>query len=218
MSISKVNFQVYADGKKRILVVENCEGETLAAFNHILESICGLPEAKMVPAVTEEPPRTAPSVKKDASAKSFGFQIPDTKTNVKAESPELHFPDILLISGDYAGMTPYEAFERDGIRAVPILCDYSKDLEPERIRKHMIECCKHLIALDLAARSDKTNDIATIIDFFSVYRQLLGNKCLQAIHNDCGMELDEAIKNKNCEILSQAYMAVISDLKNRTKA
>lgn len=218
MAISKVNFQVYADGKKRILVVENCEGETLEAFNRILEAVCGLPEAKSVPAVTEADSAKPPAVKGSKTVQSFGLCIPEEKIESKAESPEIRFPDILLMSGEYAGMTPSEAVERDGIRAVPILCERSKDVESERVRKQMVDCCKHMIALDLESRSQATDDVAVLTDFFAVYRQLLGSKCLQGINGELGVNLDEAIKSGDGKAMSKAYAIVISDLKNRTKA
>lgn len=218
MSVDKVNFHVYADGKKRILVVDNCTGETLAAFNRILEEVCNLPasETATVPAVSESesakaPKLTAPPVQ------SFGFKTPTgaAKNTVKRE---LHFPDIILLSGEYAGMTPAEAVAQDGIRAVPIICEYSKEVEPDTARKQVVECCKHLIAEDIASRPSELQEGEALIEFFSIYRQLLGAKCLREIQNSLGVNVDSAISNADTENLSKAYQAVISDLRDRTKA
>lgn len=218
MSIEKVNFHVYADGKKRILVIDNCIGETLTAFNKILEEICNLPaaEAVNVPAVIEgeaakEPKLTTPPVQ------SFGFKTPagSAKNTVKRE---LHFPDIILLSGEYAGMTPSEAVAQDGIRAVPTICENSREVEPDTARKQVVECCKYLIAEDLATRPSELQNGDELIEFFSIYRQLLGAKCLREIQSSLGVDVDTAISETDAASLSKAYQTVISDLRDRTKA
>ena len=217
MSIEKVNFHVYADGKKRILVVDNCVGETLTAFNKILEEVCNLPasEAAAVPALAEGDVMNAPKIS-SAPVQSFGFKAPKgtAKSTVKKG---LHFPDIILLSGEYAGMTPSEAVAQDGIRAVPIICEYSKEVEPDTARKQVVECCKHLIAEDLASRPSELRNGEELTEFFTIYRQLLGTKCLREIQSSLGVDVDSAISNADTESLSKAYHSVISDLRDRTK-
>ena len=219
MSIGKVNFQVYADGDKRILVVENCKGEVLEAFNRILEAVCGLPEndVKTVPSVVPDGKKSEPpKIKSGTAVQSFGLTLSAPSPQTSSDRPENHFPDVILLSGDYAGMTPGEAVSKDGIRAVPALCESSRDMKPESVRKQMVECCKHLVSADLSARPAELNNADLLIDFFSVYRQLLGGKCLKMLY-ELGIDLDDAIRRGDTEMLSEAYNAVLTDLQDRTR-
>lgn len=219
MSISKVNFQVYADGKRRILVVENCVGEMLDTFNQILEAVCGLPEngVKAVPAVLSDTTTAAPpEVKKGTEVQNFGFIA-----SVSSEQSSLHeakwsFPDVIFITGHYAGMTPSEAVEKDGIRAIAELCECSRDLESETVRKQVIECCKHVISTDLDGRPKEMDSVEELKDFFASYRRLLGSKCLRELRDTVGIDLDEAIREENAVAMSKAYRTVLSDLRIRT--
>lgn len=220
MSISKINFQVYADGDKRILVVENCKGEVLEAFNQILEAVCGLPESgtKAVPAVIPDRKLSeVPKIKNEAEERSFGLAHSVSSARTECDMSRYHFPDMVLMSGDYAGMTPFEAVSKDGIRAVPVLCECSKEIKPESVRKQMIECCKQLISADLSARPTDLSDTDSLVDFFSIYRQLLGGKCLKILHDTHGIDLDDALFRKDVKEMSTAYRAVLSDLRSRTK-
>lgn len=216
MSIEKVNFHVYADGKRRILVVDNCEGDTLKAFNSILEMVCSIPEGeiKQVPSVVEDKTVSqAPSIEDKAVDQSCMRCI----TAAPGDDPKLHFPDIILTSGPYAGMTPMEAVSQDGIKAVTILCECSKDIEQESARRQMVDCCKHIISLHLASRPNELSDAEKLTEFFTLYRQLLGGKCLKTLQSNYGVDVDAALQAQDSETLSKVYCSVISDLRVRTQ-
>lgn len=149
MPIDKINFHVYADGTRRILVVDNCAGETLDAFNSILRSICGLTaEPKDVPALTSEQNtdktpdiRTMPEIEMPGD-----IRIAEDKT-------VFEYPDIVLSAGEYAGMTLQEAIEADGVKAALAICMNSREIEQANIRNEVISVCKKVIRTDVATRS-----------------------------------------------------------------
>lgn len=220
MAIEKVNFRVYADGEKRILVVEDCSGETLEAFNRIMEALCRLPAgtAQKVPAVEEDKSSPeAPAVEEKNMVQQYGENTEASAEAPSADTPALHFPDIILLSGEYAGMTPKEAVESDGIKAVTAICECSKDIEQEAIRKQVVDCCKHIIALDLSSRPDQMENGEELASFFSAYRPILGGKCIKALRDKQGIDIDEAIRTKEAGLLAEAYRCVIADLRDRTK-
>lgn len=172
MPIDKINFHVYADGTRRILVVDNCAGETLDAFNSILRSICGLTaEPKDVSALTSEQNtdktpdiRTMPEIEMPG-----GVRTAEDKT-------VFEYPDIVLSAGEYAGMTLQEAIEADGVKAALAICMNCREIEQANIRNEVISVCKKVIRTDVATRSSKPEDAREIHDFLKLYRAALNEQ------------------------------------------
>lgn len=212
MSANKMSFQVYADGKRRILVVENCEGETLEQFNRILNELCsGSDRVTEIPAVSE------PTEAKEAPDISAMEKISDSSED--AHGTVVSFPDIVISDGDYAGMTPTEAVEKHGITAVLGICEWSKQIDSEEMRSQVVSSCKRMVADDLSARRTQSQNADEIKGFLKLYKGMVGGKGLKALEAKTGItSIEGHLRCDDKKILSIAYSTVLDDLRKRTAA
>lgn len=211
-----LNLQIFIDGSKRILVVDNCVGDTLELFNTMVRTLFSLPDtaAKEIPGlVPMEEADIRPPV-------TEGLQTipltPSGSAPEKVVEPLKDFPDIALMTGDYAGMTPREAVETDGIKAVVNICSNIKEIEQEEVREKLLSVSKQLIAEDLHQRTPESSEAEEVKSFLRTYRPLLGMRFCQSVLEKFGYaNVEQMLADDRSADFRSVYKSCIQNLQER---
>lgn len=214
--MASLNLQIFIDGSKRILVVDNCVGDTLELFNSMARTLFSLPdtEAKEIPGLV---PMEEMNIKPPATENLQTMPLPTSYSSPeKAEDPVNAFPDIALMTGDYAGMTPKEAVETDGVKAVVNICSNIKEIEQEEVREKLLSVSKQLLAEDLCRRTPETSKAAEVTAFLQTYRPLLGMAFCKSVFGKFGYDdMEQMLTDDNPTNFRAVYESCIKNLMER---
>ena len=218
--MTPLNLQIFIDGSKRILVVDNCVGDTLELFNAMVRTLFSLPDttAKEIPCLvpSEEADIRPPETEK---LQAVPLPVPcaaSEKADIPIEKGGDTFPDIALMTGNYAGMTPKEAVETDGLKAVVDICSNIKEIEQEEVREQLLLVCKRLLSEDLERRTPETSETAEVAEFLQTYRPLLSMKfCRFVLENSGYSDMDQMLADNDPANRRTVYKACIDNLQKR---
>ena len=218
--MAPLNLQIFIDGSKRILVVDNCVGDTLELFNAMVRTLFSLPDtqAKEIPGVVPmEDTDIKPPVTEDLP--TMPLPAPCVTSSIPAEqacNPISALPDIALTTGNYAGMTPKEAVDTDGLKAVIDICSNIREIEQEDVRENLLSVSKQLIAEDLRNREPETSEAAEMAEFLQTYCPLLSMQFFKSALKKYGYAgTEQMLADNNPANFRAVYKLCIENLQER---
>ena len=226
-----LSFSVYLHGNRRMIVMDNCVGENLEIFNRVVQVLSGSTEMtpREVPGL--EPPNagiTSPDPETwkrldEVDETAVEHTHMETQSQVSSQVDEMErpisdsFPDVVLEFGEYAGLTPDEAYQQDGVKAVVALCFGAREIEDDAVREETIRVCKAKIKADIERRDVDNVSTEDVEAFIMLYRPLI-IKTFQGVASQEGCNPDEYFTRTDANKHRELYKLLLGGLSNRVAA